>query len=299
MSNKNAKEAEILKKKLLVLSRQPGNTECADCTAKAPRWACFNHGIFVCIKCSGVHRGYGRAVSKVKSITLDKWTVDQVSQMRGNDAANAELLARLPAGKEKPREGDDSGRRVWMRAKYIQRKWEGAPGAPGAVDTEASETSSQPPTPSRRRRRRRHRKEGDAASLPPSPSEVSHTSATHVPRSEPARTIPKAEPSPFGLDSLLDFDSAPSSSPSSIPTRSKSQGSFHAPAPVKPAPISTRPSSRVSAAKGGSLLGQPSAIEPMLVDAKDDIMSCFSDAPSSQSASAANYGSMGYRPSFF
>lgn len=37
-----------------------------------PDWASYSLGIFVCLNCSGIHRNLP-AVSKVKSIRLDRW----------------------------------------------------------------------------------------------------------------------------------------------------------------------------------------------------------------------------------
>lgn len=37
-----------------------------------PDWASYTLGIFVCLNCSGIHRNLP-AVSKVKSIRLDRW----------------------------------------------------------------------------------------------------------------------------------------------------------------------------------------------------------------------------------
>ena len=42
------------------------------------RWASWNIGIFLCIRCGGLHRSLGTHISKVKSVTLDKWTDEQV-----------------------------------------------------------------------------------------------------------------------------------------------------------------------------------------------------------------------------
>jgi hypothetical protein len=42
------------------------------------RWASWNMGVFLCIQCGGHHRKLGTHVSKVKSITLDSWSDEQV-----------------------------------------------------------------------------------------------------------------------------------------------------------------------------------------------------------------------------
>lgn len=43
-----------------------------------PRWASWNLGIFLCIRCAGIHRNLGVHISKVKSVNLDSWTPEQV-----------------------------------------------------------------------------------------------------------------------------------------------------------------------------------------------------------------------------
>lgn len=35
-------------------------------------------GVYLCIRCSGIHRGMGTHISKIKSIDLDTWTPDQM-----------------------------------------------------------------------------------------------------------------------------------------------------------------------------------------------------------------------------
>ena len=105
------------------MCKRPENQECADCTSRNPRWAVFNHGIFVCIKCSGMHRGLGAGISKVRSINMDRWRPEQMEHMVGNVRANAELLYNLPSNFKKPNEEDDAGRHKWIQQKYVERKW--------------------------------------------------------------------------------------------------------------------------------------------------------------------------------
>jgi hypothetical protein len=75
---------------LRVLSQVPGNEICADCGAPEPTWASINLGILVCLECSGVHRRLGTHVSKVRSLTLDKWEPELLLFMKsmGNIKSN-------------------------------------------------------------------------------------------------------------------------------------------------------------------------------------------------------------------
>ena len=70
----NERNAKVLKE----LMMRPDNRKCADCRKRDPRWASWNLGIFVCIRCSGIHRSLGVHISKVKSADLDTWTADQI-----------------------------------------------------------------------------------------------------------------------------------------------------------------------------------------------------------------------------
>jgi len=36
---------------------------------------------FLCLKCAGVHRGFGVSVSFIKSLNMDSWSEDQIKQL--------------------------------------------------------------------------------------------------------------------------------------------------------------------------------------------------------------------------
>ncbi|GET90293.1 hypothetical protein, conserved [Leishmania tarentolae] len=82
------------------LCSQYPNSICADCGEAGTRWTSVNHGVFVCIRCSGVHRSLGVHVSKVKSTNMDRWSLAEVRLMEAIGNAKAKTLyeAHLPAG---------------------------------------------------------------------------------------------------------------------------------------------------------------------------------------------------------
>ncbi|TXG48120.1 hypothetical protein EZV62_027414 [Acer yangbiense] len=111
------------KRRLKVLLSQSDNRCCADCGAPDPKWASANIGVFICLKCCGVHRSLGTHVSKVLSVTLDDWSDDEIDAMvevGGNSSANSIYEAFIPEGVSKP--GPDSSHE--QRTKFIRSKYE-------------------------------------------------------------------------------------------------------------------------------------------------------------------------------
>jgi len=72
------------------LNALPANQTCADCVTRNPQWASVNHGIFLCLNCSGIHRSLGVHISFVRSATMDTWTPAQLKLMEAgtNDKLN-------------------------------------------------------------------------------------------------------------------------------------------------------------------------------------------------------------------
>jgi hypothetical protein len=66
---------------LNVLRSIPGNSRCIDCGNCHPDWASVSYGILLCVRCSGRHRSYGVATSRVRSVSMDNWSYSQVLSM--------------------------------------------------------------------------------------------------------------------------------------------------------------------------------------------------------------------------
>lgn len=113
-----------------------------------PRWASWNLGIFICIRCAGIHRNLGVHISKVKSVNLDQWTQEQVQvhlcrpglgrvrvrvgsplwfvafqcvQEMGNAKAKRLYEAFLPECFQRPE--TDQSAEIFIRDKYDKKKY--------------------------------------------------------------------------------------------------------------------------------------------------------------------------------
>ncbi|KAI6176493.1 putative smap1 [Aphelenchoides bicaudatus] len=116
-------ENERLTALVMELLKEEENKYCADCEAKQPRWAAWNLGVFLCIRCAGLHRNLGVHISKVKSVSLDTWLPEQVQSMRvmGNAKAKAVYEAELPNVFRRPQ--TDQALEHFIRAKYDAKRY--------------------------------------------------------------------------------------------------------------------------------------------------------------------------------
>jgi len=108
---------------LTKMLKDEDNKYCVDCDSKGPRWASWNLGMFLCIRCAGMHRNLGVHISKVKSVNLDTWTPTQVAcmQIMGNSRARAVYEANLPEDHRRPQ--TDNALEAFIRAKYEKKKY--------------------------------------------------------------------------------------------------------------------------------------------------------------------------------
>jgi len=144
MSRQDKATTERHTKMLREMLKRPDNKVCADCKRNDPRWASWNIGVFLCIRCSGIHRSMGTHISKVKSVDLDVWTPEQMASIQkwGNRLANMYWEAHLKPGHIPADHKMDS----FIRSKYESRRWamEGPPPSdPSVLENGAASTPAE------------------------------------------------------------------------------------------------------------------------------------------------------------
>ncbi|KAJ5171745.1 hypothetical protein N7492_004338 [Penicillium capsulatum] len=163
MPNGISKRQQLRNEKALVdlIRTVPGNDRCADCDASTPGsypprtlmttladpvflgWASWNMGLFLCMRCASIHRKLGTHISKVKSLTMDSWSSEQVDMTRDqNMKSHGNLLMNKiynPKNVKPPIPTDideaDSCMERFIRQKYQYRSLEdGKPKPPSRED---------------------------------------------------------------------------------------------------------------------------------------------------------------------
>ncbi|ODN92826.1 stromal membrane-associated protein [Cryptococcus wingfieldii CBS 7118] len=269
------------------LVKQPENKSCADCKRNDTRWASWNLGLYLCIRCSGIHRSMGTHISKVKSIDLDIWTPEQMENIQrwGNTRANRYWERHLKAGHVPPDHKIES----FIRSKYESRRWamDGPPPAPETLDSDTSSASAPPPAPASRPTSSAPTPTTTAA--PPVPA---HLPKTHplLSRSVAANKASPSKPTPAAKAPIIDLigdDEAPAATTAAAPAPTQ------APAPTSPAPAAASTGSSIfdldfrAPSATPSSTTSPISSAPAPRSAKADIMSLFSTPSPSASASAS------------
>ncbi|KAL5391301.1 hypothetical protein DPSP01_001176 [Paraphaeosphaeria sporulosa] len=135
-----------------LIKNVPGNSTCADCGARNPGWASWSVGIFLCMRCAALHRKLGTHISKVKSLSMDKWDSAQVDNMKriGNTESNKSYNPRnvkpqIPIDIDEV----DGAMERYIRQKYEQRLFmtDSRPGTRSNTGSSSSVEDRPPPLP--------------------------------------------------------------------------------------------------------------------------------------------------------
>ena len=199
--------------------------------------------MFVCIRCSGIHRGMGTHISRVKSVDLDSWTDEQLQSVLnwGNARANKYWEAKLAPG-HMPSEAKIEN---FIRTKYELKRWvmDGPMPDPATLDTEGDDDIplsivKEKKTLERRESVRKSSvgQSGTSQSIPGPRSApqadligsdpIPHRASTTGPTA--SKVPPKASPAPpkatSTKDSLLGLDFLGGSEPSAPPRPASTTG---------------------------------------------------------------------------
>ncbi|XP_019229889.1 PREDICTED: probable ADP-ribosylation factor GTPase-activating protein AGD14 isoform X2 [Nicotiana attenuata] len=85
----NRKEDEKNERTIRNLLKLPDNRRCMNCNSLGPQYVCTNFWTFVCTTCSGIHREF---THRVKSVSMAKFTSQEVSALQGGGNASAKVI---------------------------------------------------------------------------------------------------------------------------------------------------------------------------------------------------------------
>ncbi|KAI3495879.1 hypothetical protein L1887_38226 [Cichorium endivia] len=83
------KEDERNERTIRNLLKLPENRRCINCNSLGPQYVCTSFWTFVCTTCSGIHREF---THRVKSVSMAKFTTQEVSALQGGGNASAKEI---------------------------------------------------------------------------------------------------------------------------------------------------------------------------------------------------------------
>ncbi|XP_013860488.1 stromal membrane-associated protein 1 [Austrofundulus limnaeus] len=281
------------------LLRETDNKYCADCEAKGPRWASWNLGVFMCIRCAGIHRNLGVHISRVKSVNLDQWTPEQIQSMvdMGNSRARQLYEAHLPESFKRPQ--TDQAVEVFIRDKYERKKFynevmtaasqKSSEAAPSSTSPSSQSDRIKPEVQKERDKKKEEKKKEKDGDKVEKQNNTKQSSSRTSPKKNPEPAVdlldldaPKGEekgPNSAAAtgDELDMFGPMVSNAQPSGSTKQEQSGSSAAPPQVDTPTTSAASSSSSSSSK----------VEKKKLLSKDSILSLYGSQPQSQQQPAA------------
>ncbi|KAL3839861.1 hypothetical protein ACJIZ3_024452 [Penstemon smallii] len=119
------KEDEKNERIIRNLLKIPENRRCINCNSLGPQYVCTNFSTFVCTNCSGIHREF---THRVKSISMAKFTMQEVSALQGGGNASAReiyLKEWDPQRNSLPDGSNVERLRNFIKHVYVDRRYTG------------------------------------------------------------------------------------------------------------------------------------------------------------------------------
>ncbi|RAL37223.1 hypothetical protein DM860_004145 [Cuscuta australis] len=131
------KEDEKNERAIRSLLKLPDNRRCINCNSLGPQYVCINFSTFICTNCSGIHREF---THRVKSVSMAKFTSQEVSALQGGGNASAKeiyLKEWDPQRNSLPDGSNVERLRDFIKHVYVDRRYTGERGFPrGKGETE-------------------------------------------------------------------------------------------------------------------------------------------------------------------
>lgn len=125
------KDKESKRQLIDIVNNRNNLNRCGECAAEYPTWASWNLGVLLCGRCANVHKKIltvdgplGRSISRVKSLTLEQWSDEQIDNLRriGNrKARNKWNPKRVPFPSVD--EDEEGPVEEYFREKYIEGRF--------------------------------------------------------------------------------------------------------------------------------------------------------------------------------
>lgn len=112
-----------LKKEIRFLIQKKANSFCADCYDSCALFVDINNCVFLCQKCSEIHKKFG---FKVKNATNDVFAIEEIDKLKrsDNETFNKKWMSLYSSQSTKiPFGASDLQRQAFLYEKYISKRW--------------------------------------------------------------------------------------------------------------------------------------------------------------------------------